>query len=102
VEEEEVEEVVNPHLSRAIKSLEGGAAANVFPAHGSGNDSAPWKRRKKTLLREKIMRKAREIDSPVTFARGDPVGIYRLIKLSFLFLAHRYNKRPGLQLKHEL
>lgn len=30
---DEGEEVVNPHLSRAIKTLEGGMAADVFPAH---------------------------------------------------------------------
>lgn len=34
------EEVVNPHLSQAIKTFEGGMAADVFPAHG-WDDSAP-------------------------------------------------------------
>lgn len=32
--DEEEEEVVNPHLSQAIKTFEGSMAADVFPAHG--------------------------------------------------------------------
>lgn len=31
--DEEKEEVVNPHLSQAIKTFEGSMAADVFPAH---------------------------------------------------------------------